>query len=177
MRWGAYGLEQVAPDSSVVVAESALAWQPTVAAVVAAARSSAPPGVGVEDKGVSVTLHLRNARSQEPWVRAFASSQAEATGLVIHEAKMSVELRPPLEVDKGTVVASLLGASGASGACFAGDDLGDLSAFAALRLAALDVAVRVAVRSDESPPELLAAADVVVDGPHGVLELLRSLVA
>ncbi len=40
---------------------------------------------------------------------------------------MSVELRPPVKTDKGTVVDEL--ASGLGAACFFGDDLGDLPAF------------------------------------------------
>jgi trehalose 6-phosphate phosphatase len=59
----------------------------------------------------------------------------------------------------------------------AGDDLGDLPAFAAAAqlAAAGGEALRVAVRSAEAPPALLAAADLVVDGPPGLLDLLRRL--
>jgi len=38
------------------------------------------------------------------------------------------------------------------------------------------VGMKVAVRSLETPETLLQAADVVVDGPHGLIELLRSLI-
>jgi len=178
-RWGSYGLEEVSPDGSVVIAPAAREWAPVVASVVAAARAEAQPGVLVEDKGVSVTIHVRNAPAQEGWARGFAASRAQATGLVTHEAKMSVELRPPLDVDKGSVVASLVTASGVAGACFVGDDLGDLSAFSALRdlvdRGRLRWAVRVAVLSGESPPEVTAAADLTVGGPEGVLDLLYRL--
>jgi hypothetical protein len=37
--------------------------------------------------------------------------------------------------------------------------------------------LRIAVRSAEAPPELLEAADMVVDGPEGVLALLEEAVA
>jgi hypothetical protein len=48
-------------------------------------------------------------------------------------------------------------------ACYLGDDLGDLSAFAALdQLVARGIATtRIAVRSDEAPAELLQAADMI----------------
>jgi len=88
---------------------------------------------------------------------------------------MACELRPPVPTDKGTVVRDL--AKGFSAvACF-GDDLGDLPAFAALaRLAGQGTAIaRVAVVDPESPPEVAAAADLVVEGPAGALELLRRL--
>jgi trehalose 6-phosphate phosphatase len=96
-------------------------------------------------------------------------------GLVAREARLSLELAPPLPVDKGTVVRSL-GAGFAAVACF-GDDLGDLAAFAALDdLGAAGAAVaRVAVVDDESPPAVAAAADVVVAGPNGAVALLELL--
>jgi trehalose 6-phosphate phosphatase len=92
-------------------------------------------------------------------------------------AKMSVELHPPIQADKGTALEALVDGLGA--VCFVGDDLGDLPAFDALdRLAARGVhAVRVGVDSDEVPARLLERADVVLDGPAGVVAFLRSLVA
>jgi hypothetical protein len=36
--------------------------------------------------------------------------------------------------------------------------------------------VRVGVRSDEAPPEILERADLAVDGPAGVAEMLSLLV-
>jgi trehalose 6-phosphate phosphatase len=88
---------------------------------------------------------------------------------------MSYELRPPVERDKGAVVAEAAGGRGQ--VCFLGDDRGDVSAFDALdRLAAAGATVvRVAVASSEAPDELLERADLVVDGPQGALAVLRAL--
>jgi trehalose 6-phosphate phosphatase len=62
-----------------------------------------------------------------------------------------------------------------------GDDVTDLDAFRGLgeliELGTLGTAIRVGVRSDEGPPELEQAADVMVEGPAGVRELLRALLA
>jgi len=90
---------------------------------------------------------------------------------------MAIELRPGIETDKGTVVRSL--ASGSTAACCFGDDLGDLAAFDALaELGAAGMpVVRVAVTDDESPAAVAEAADVIVIGPGGALELLVALVA
>lgn len=172
-RWGAYGLERVGDDGVVSVVADAQAWRDAVASVVDRARRTAPPGVGVEDKGVTVTLHVREAPAAAAWVEAFAAAEAERSGLALHRARMSVELRPPLGVDKGAVVEGIVASTGVTTVCFAGDDVGDLSAFAALD--AVPTALRVAVGSDEAPPALLAAADIVVDGPAGLLDLLRAL--
>jgi trehalose 6-phosphate phosphatase len=92
---------------------------------------------------------------------------------------MVVELRPPVPVDKGTVVAGL--ADGMTAAAFAGDDLGDLAAFRALAQLLADGRVqhvaRIAVRSGEEPAELVAAADAAVDGPAALARELRELAA
>ena len=103
---------------------------------------------------------------------------ARRLDLTVYPTKMARELRPPVPADKGTAVETLL--DRAAHACFAGDDRGDLEAFAALvRLDAegrLEHAVRIAVGSAEAPPELLAQADLVVDGPAGLVSLLEELV-
>ncbi|HZU72510.1 MAG TPA: trehalose-phosphatase [Acidimicrobiales bacterium] len=174
---GIYGLEALGPDGSVEVVAEAEAWRSAVEAATAEARASSPAGAGVEPKGLSVTLHWRTAPAAEGWAADFVATAGSRWGLVAHPARMSVELRPPLAIDKGTVVERLT--AGFEAACFLGDDRGDLPAFAALdrlgRGGAL--VVKVGVRSPEAPPELLGAADLVVDGPEGALELLRRLAA
>jgi trehalose 6-phosphate phosphatase len=173
---GLYGLEQ-ARDGVVEELPEAGAWRAVVDDVAGAADAAAPEGVGVERKGLSVTLHVRTMPGWAGWVERWAAEQAERTGLTAHPGKMSVELRPPLATDKGTVVSQL--AAGLDRVCFAGDDRGDLPAFAALAaLAGTGVeTLAVAVGSDETPPELLAAADAVVDGPEGARALLAALAA
>ncbi len=172
---GLYGLERW-EAGRVVEAPEAAAWRPVVAGAVRAARAADLGGADVEDKGLALTLHVRAVPEAAPVAEQWARNEAARTGLVVHGARRSVELRPPLEVDKGRVVDDLV--AGAGAACFLGDDAGDLPAFDALdRLAAQGGAstVRIAVRSSESPPELLARADVVVDGPGGALGLLHRL--
>ncbi len=101
------------------------------------------------------------------------AERARAAGLVTRFGRKVLELRPPLETNKGTAVTHLLRSHGVTRALYAGDDTTDLDAFRALE--GLELGVRVAVASAEGPPELRGAADVVVEGPAGMLELLRSL--
>jgi len=173
---GLYGLER-ARDGMVEELPEAGAWRAVIDEVARAADAEAPEGVGVERKGLSVALHVRTAPCWTSWVERWASDEAERTGLIAHPGKMSVELRPPLATDKGTVVSAL--AAGLDRVCFLGDDRGDLPAFAALSvLAGAGVeTLAVAVDSEETPPELLAAADAVVDGPDGARALLAALAA
>jgi trehalose 6-phosphate phosphatase len=66
-------------------------------------------------------------------------------------------------------------------AAYVGDDTTDLDAFAALRELVeeqkLAYALCVGVRSDETPEQLEARADILVDGPRGVRTLLAALAA
>jgi trehalose 6-phosphate phosphatase len=172
---GLYGIEWL-EDGEVAVHDTALRFRDAVDDAAEHAEAAAPAGVHVERKGFSVTLHVRNAPEHEAWARSWAEATAHTTGLALHPARRSFELRPPVDVDKGTVVDGLV--AGSTAACFLGDDLGDLPAFDALdRLRAAHGAatVRVGVRSAEAPIELLERADVVVDGPEGALAFLRSL--
>ena len=171
---GLYGLE-ISIDGERRDHPDADQWRAVIAAV--AASDDVPPGVHVEAKGLSLTLHYRGAAELAAATAAWAAVQAARSGLVAREARMSVELHPPIEEDKGTTLRRL--ATGADAVCFLGDDRGDLAAFDALDLLAADGVrtLRIAVRSDEAPPELLERADLVVDGPAGALAVLRELLA
>ena len=172
---GLYGLEWVDGDR-IVTHPDAEPWRAVVDEVVTTAAAHGPDGVRVEHKPLSVTFHYRERPEREHDARSWAEAEAARTGLVLHPARMSFELRPPVDRDKGSAVADA--AEGSRAACFLGDDRGDLPAFDALdRLAAADhcTVLRVGVRSEEAPAELLERADVVVDGPSGALALLRRL--
>lgn len=173
---GLYGLEWI-EDGRVVTHPDAEPWRRLVDDVVANGARHGPAHVRIEHKPLSVTFHYREHPELEQPAKSWADAEAARTGLVVHAARMSFELRPPLGRDKGTVVEEQ--AVGMEAACFLGDDRGDLAAFDALdRLAAKGVdTLRVGVRSDEAPAELLARADVLVDGPRGALHLLTTLAA
>jgi len=129
----------------------------------------------VERKRLSVSLHYRDA-ADEAAAREFLEDVAErarAAGLVPRFGRKVLELRPPVAANKGTAVRRLLERAGLRRALYAGDDTTDLDAFAALD--GLDLGVRVAVTSSEGPPGLRDAADVVVDSPEELLDLLRQL--
>lgn len=170
---GLYGLEQ-ADSGGHVTTLAGEEWRSAVAGAAARAEAAAPAGVAIEKKGLSVTLHWREVGGGvAAETTRLASRLAEESGLSLRHGRMSVELVPPVGMDKRAAVERLC--QGRRAAFYAGDDLGDLEAFAALD--AVPRAVRVAVASDEAPPELLAAADAVVDGPPGVVDLLQRLAA
>jgi trehalose 6-phosphate phosphatase len=129
----------------------------------------------LEDKGLTVALHWREAADEQA-ARAElegVAERAEEAGLEVRWGRKVLELRPPVEADKGTAVRTLLEERALRRALYAGDDTTDLDAFRGLD--GLEVAVRVAVVSPEAPPGLREAADLVVASPAELLELLRRL--
>lgn len=172
---GLYGLESQDDRGRRVDHPQSGAWREVVDDVAACCVAKGPEGVLVEPKGLSLTLHFREHPEIADEVRSLAESQAARSGLEVRPAKMSYELHPPIDADKGTAVRQL--AKGLDLVLFVGDDVGDLPAFAALE--ALEAAgvetVRVVVDSDELDPELAARADLVLPNPTGVVSLLRSL--
>ena len=173
---GLYGLEATSGGQRFDHPQGG-SWREVVDDVASLAEVRGPEGMLVERKGLSLTLHYRSHPELEEAVRAFAESQSARSGLVCRPARMSYELHPPINVDKGTAVRNL--SRDIDALCYIGDDVGDLTAFDALdELGQQGVNVlRVAVRSDESSAELLDRADLVVDGPEGVRDLLERLAA
>lgn len=171
---GQYGMESVVAGEHVARADVE-PWRAVVAAAARDLEAAVPAGVLVEPKGLTLTVHYREVPQHEGAVWAAAAAVAGAVGLHHRAAKMSVELVPPIDASKGEVVHRW--AHDASAVLYAGDDLGDLPAFAALaELRALGVhTVGVVVAGPELPPELAVVADVVVPGPAGAVEVLRQL--
>lgn len=129
----------------------------------------------LEDKGLTVAFHWREAPNDEQARRSLelVAERARAAGIEAHWGRKVLELRPPVEADKGTAVRALLAERGLTRALYAGDDTTDLDAFAALD--GLELAVRVAIASAEAPAALRARADVVLDSPAALAGLLAQL--
>ncbi|MCA1726606.1 MAG: trehalose-phosphatase [Actinobacteria bacterium] len=171
---GLYGLEAEPPDADAArrVAEASPFVEAEAALV---------PGAWMEPKGLSLAVHFREAPdpdAAETVLREPLASLAEQFGLQLLTGKRVLEVasgRP----SKGGLVERLARARRVTGAAFAGDDVADLDAFDALdRLEAEGVvASRVAVRGAETPALLVERADLVVDGPAGLVAALRGLAA
>ncbi len=139
--------------------------------------------VRLEDKGAIVAFHWRGAPDEDA-ARAAVDAiarRAQDAGLRTHWGRKVLEVRPPITIDKGTGVRRLLTEVGdeIESAMYVGDDTTDIDAFRALAQLQQDGrlthAVRVGVASDEGPSEIVDEADVVVDGPEGVRQLLAHL--
>lgn len=157
---GEHGLE-LAPDADE--------WLDVLAELAAAADWP------VERKRLTLAYHYRTADDEAAALEVLRplAERAERLGLRAKWGRKVLELRPPVDADKGTAVAHLLERRGIDRAMFAGDDVTDLDAFRAMD--ALPLGVKVAIATSESPPQLTSEADVVVAGPVELLQLLKAL--
>ncbi|MFJ2959379.1 trehalose-phosphatase [Streptomyces sp. NPDC087270] len=180
---GHYGAERWDPRSGEVHAPAA---HPGVTAV----RAELPGflesigawrGTWIEDKGGrAVAVHTRRTEDPDAAFEALRVPLGELAarhGLVVEPGRYVLELRPP-GVDKGVALAAYLREVGAGSVLYAGDDLGDLAAYAAvaeLRAQGLPGLLVASAGAEETPKEVLAQADLTVEGPSGVVALLNHL--
>jgi trehalose 6-phosphate phosphatase len=129
----------------------------------------------LEDKGLTAALHYRGMADEDGAVTHLGqiAASARGEGFRTRFGRKVLEILPPIDANKGTAVRALLAERGLTRALYAGDDTTDLDGFRALD--GLELAVRVAVASPESPEELRTKADIVVASPAEALELLRRL--
>jgi trehalose 6-phosphate phosphatase len=128
-----------------------------------------------ERKDYSAAFHYRMADDESAAVASLRKVERRAVelGLRARWGRKVLEVLPPVDANKGTAVRALLSARGLRRALYAGDDSTDLEAFRGLD--GLDLAVRVAVVSDEGPNQLGREADVIVGGTRELADLLRTL--
>jgi trehalose 6-phosphate phosphatase len=135
-------------------------------------------GTWIEEKGRAVAVHTRRAEDPQAAFEALReplAGLAARHGLIVEPGRMVLELRPP-GMDKGVALSEYVGETGAEAVMYAGDDLGDLPAFAAVDELRSDGTPGLLVCSgSDEVTELAKRADVVVDGPTGVVQLLRTL--
>jgi trehalose 6-phosphate phosphatase len=170
-RWHSGVLTSPPPPPGVAAARAEL---PRVLA-------GAPEGTWVEDKGNAVAVHTRRAANPQGALDALRGpldALAARTGLSVEPGRLVIELRPP-GTDKGTALQRLVSERSPGSVTFGGDDLGDAAAFAAVRALRTSgiKGLTVCSGSAETAAELADAADLVVDGPDGIVAFLDSLAA
>jgi trehalose 6-phosphate phosphatase len=184
---GNHGGELLRPGSTRAEVDPELAaWTECVRRFAAGAFTAEHQRLRVrsEDKDAIAAFHWRGAPDEAAAAAAVEeiAQRAEEEGLAVHWGRKVLEVRPPVALDKGLGVATLLRSPPAppvASALYVGDDTTDLDAFRGLRSlvrdGALTTAICVAVSSEEAPPELAAEADLEIDGPAGVRGLLQAL--
>ncbi|MFJ4332027.1 MULTISPECIES: trehalose-phosphatase [unclassified Streptomyces] len=141
-------------------------------------RSGAAQGTWTEDKGHAVAVHTRRAPDPQAAFEALRAPLADLAarhGLIVEPGRMVLELRPP-GMDKGAALRGYVHSLDAASVLFAGDDLGDLPAYAAVdTLRAEGTPGLLVCSGSDEVTELRKRADVEVPGPAGVVALLTAL--
>ncbi|WNI23304.1 trehalose-phosphatase [Streptomyces sp. ITFR-16] len=137
-------------------------------------------GTWTEEKGQALAVHTRRAADPQAAFEALRGPLGElaaAHGLIVEPGRLVLELRPP-GMDKGVALTEYVRETGAESVLYAGDDLGDLAAFAAvekLRTRSPGVPGLLICSGSAEVPELAERADLAVPGPGAVVEFLSAL--
>jgi trehalose 6-phosphate phosphatase len=177
---GNHGTEWLEPGAAAPVAsEAMLAARERIAAVVG--RLPDLPGVSIEDKGASATVHYRTAPDPDAARRTVVDAIGDpGPGVELRPGRMSVEIRPVGLGDKGAATRTILDRFGLRGAVVMGDDVTDLDMFRAVADARTAGGLRGAIigvggSDGEVPPEVADAADVVLPDPAAAARFLAAL--
>jgi trehalose 6-phosphate phosphatase len=177
---GNHGLEERDAGGSRVVeaAQPYLAPLQRAADALAALPQTHAPGILIERKRATVSVHFRKAADPPAAGAALQPALEEIARreqLQLRPGRMVWELRPPIELDKGEVLRRLAAATQPAGIIYVGDDRTDADAFSALKRMTGIRALAVGVRSAEVPDDVFSGCDLMVDGVPGVTQLLRQL--
>ncbi|MFB8025402.1 trehalose-phosphatase [Streptomyces sp. NPDC056465] len=171
-RWDAATATVRAPDPDPGV-EAVRAELPAVLA-----EAGADDGTWIEEKGGrAVAVHTRRAADPQAVFEALRTPLAGLAarhGLIVEPGRLVLELRPP-GMDKGVALEEYVKAVGAETVLYAGDDLGDLAAYAAVAKLRTEGVAGLLVCSGTEVPELTERADLVLPGPAAVADLLAAL--
>ena len=139
-------------------------------------------GAWMETKGATIAVHYRatsDATSAGRQLEQLMGEIADQAEMALLSGKHVVELVPAGFPLKEGAVERIIESDALHAALYAGDDIADLLAFEALDRAhadgRLEHVVKVAVHGAETPEDLVAAADIVVEGVSEMVDLLATL--
>lgn len=183
---GNHGFEVAAPGEEPRPQPEAAPFADAMAAAAEQCRAIAAgrEGVLVEDKRWTVSVHYRLADTDTSMAVVSAARQtAEQLGLRASSGRRVIELRPPVDIDKGTACVNLLGQLGALGretSIFAaGDDRTDEDMFRRVRTTnsrAVTVRVLADERGDVAGSDYDSVAEYNVSDPQELVLLLAAIV-
>jgi len=136
------------------------------------------PGIYVEDKGPTMSIHYRTVADRPAAAAAigrFIDEHPAAVGLRHSDGKLVKEVRPPIDINKGTAVTTVVEERGLRAAVMLGDDTTDVDAFRAvarMRDAGRIQGLSIGVLSAGTPDEVLETADYSLADTNAVERLL-----
>jgi trehalose 6-phosphate phosphatase len=137
------------------------------------------PEIFIEHKGLTASVHYRNTDDSERVKKVLLDEiepLADDLGLRVTEGQMVIEIRPPVELSKGTSVLELIDVYDLQGLIYLGDDTTDVDAFRSLRDRREQTGFSyysIGVIRDTTPPEVVEFSDATVSGVDGVITLLE----
>lgn len=174
---GNHGMEQW-QAGKVIVSPAAAAYRENLSAATPAIKQILVQGMRFEDKGTTLSVHYRQTKSPQKIARELTSSMqaiADQYGLHLTQGRMVFELRPPVEIDKGTAFEGLVNTYKLDSAFYLGDDTTDVAVFVTarrLRAAGRCLAYGLGVESQGTPAAVLTEADFLVQEVTGVESFL-----
>lgn len=129
------------------------------------------PGVWLETKPASTTIHVRNAQASASEVLVSLGPLLRPSGFTAAVGRKVVEVHAP-HTGKGSAMAGLLEEVRPGGVVTLGDDENDRPVFELV--SGLEIPhLCVGVGSLEVPPDLFERCDLVLSGPHEATSFLR----
>ncbi len=175
---GNHGMERWV-DGGVQVDERVAAYRANLERVLAEVERTKPEGIEIEDKGATASIHYRRTNDPQQTATQFKpqlDAIAAEHDIHVHSGKMVFELRPPVDMNKGTAFRKLVSDYRLDAAIYLGDDVTDVDALKAageLREAGTCYGVGLGVRhADDTPKPILDYADVLADDVDGVSDFL-----
>lgn len=138
-------------------------------------------GLVFEDKGLSGSVHYRLASDVSATHASLlnaARSAGDRLGLRVTEGRLVLEIRPPVQISKGTALRALVRGHGLRGIVFFGDDVTDVDAFREVRSLRENDGVaglRVGVLGPDTHSSVRDESDVTVTGVAECAELLAAV--
>ena len=177
---GNHGMERRIDGETKIIPEVE-AYLPGLQAAKGLIQRWQPEGMAVEDKGASITVHYRNTsdpdaieEEYEPIMKRIAKQNK----LQVYQGRKLFELRPPLDINKGTAFKQLVEEFKLDAAIYLGDDTTDVDAFSmaqTLREAGDAFCMGAGVVDDDTLPIVRETADVLISGVTGVESFLEWL--
>jgi len=178
---GNHGLERWSADHS----ESTKNCQDYPQVIEAAIKELTPllsmDGIIIENKGVTASIHYRlsnNPQTAKQHILDTIDDSPHARDLRTIQNRMTIDLIPPVKVNKGTAALELIKEYNLRSCIYLGDDLTDIDAFRAIHTARQDLdfkGLAIGVTSQEMPENLVEETDFTLNGVEDVERFLKWL--
>lgn len=166
---GNHGLEHW-EDGILTPSPQVAKFRPALESALIALKAHQVDGLFIEDKQATLSIHYRNVANPTHFAQEFTpiiQRIASDNNLQHFQGRMIFELRPPLDIHKGTAFRDLIESHNLQAALYLGDDTTDVDALKmarALRQHNQCYALAIGVESDDTPDPVRDNADLLVSG-------------